>query len=198
MLTTTCSRNAPELSVIYKIPCDGDSCDSSYIGQSCRGLETRLNEVWTERGFKYGNQRNSFLLYAWYTNHPPGLDKTEIVHNDIGSSAKRLFLELAIIRSVKNFNSDLRQRVDFNLSRLSAAAVLLWDTSTRRLSSFRWAPHCGPWPLIYVFGITLQGRWFVNRNHCRVNTHMCIIYSVVFPSPPFRTLSPLILEIQFP
>ena len=121
MLTATRTHHAPELSVVYKIPCGDTTCDRAYIGQSSRGLQIRLKEH--KRTFRKGDHQSPFLQHAWDTDHAPGWNKAEVIHKGIVSRNKRLFLESAMIRSVKNLNSGLRQRGDFNLSQISAAKI---------------------------------------------------------------------------
>ena len=121
MVKTARARHTPEDSVVYKIPCGDDSCEEAYYGQTCRGLKKRLSEH--IRAFKNGDDNSAFLRHAYRTDHPPGWTKAQIIHKGISSKKKRLFLESAVIRSCKNFNSGLRQLGDFSLARLTALAV---------------------------------------------------------------------------
>ena len=121
MIKTSRSQHSPADSVIYKIPCGDESCNSAYYGQTSRGLKTRLREHRT--GFMKGDQNNPFLKHAWETNHLPKWEKAEVVQKGISSKPKRLFLESTLIRTCKNLNSNIRQDADFKLAKIAASAT---------------------------------------------------------------------------
>ena len=121
MVKTARTQHTPEGSVVYKIPCGDDTCGKAYYGQTSRGLKTRLGEH--KNDFRKGNEQSPFLRHAWDTDHPPGWTKAVVVHAGIASKTKRLYLESALIRANKNFNSGRRQSADFKIGRIVAQAT---------------------------------------------------------------------------
>ena len=67
MLTRHELRKTEDKSLVYKIPCR--SCEKSYIGETGRGLETRLKEH--KRDMRNSADHSALVIHAQKTNHLP-------------------------------------------------------------------------------------------------------------------------------
>ena len=126
--------------------------------------------VWTNTKDVSNTETNKIFPPAPPITHQAGTRQRSSTKG-IGSKAKRLFLESAMIRSVINFNPGLHQRGDFNLSLFYLSTCHGSTLRHQNTAPFPFPVSTSPRaippalkPLICVFGITLQGRWLVNRN----------------------------------
>ena len=109
-------------SVVCKIPSNDARCEEAYFGRTYRGLKKRLSEF--VAAFNKHDQQSTFPLHAWANEvHQPVWKKAEVVHKGVESKRKRLFLESAIIRTSKNFNSGTGQISNFCLGKIPALAT---------------------------------------------------------------------------
>ena len=103
-------------SVVYKVPCGG--CTKFYIGETYRGLKTRINEH--RRDVRTHQPTSSFVMHVDQEGHLPKWDEAVVVWSGQGK-AKRKIMESAIIDAVENINS---KRGDFTIA--SALAKMIW------------------------------------------------------------------------
>ena len=87
-------------SVIYKIPCGG--CDTSYFGETGRGLVTRVNEH--KADFRYHRTTNAMVVHSLKDGHLPRWKDATILHQGLAKT-KRKAIEAAIIATSINNNS---------------------------------------------------------------------------------------------
>ena len=86
-------------SVVYAIPCS--RCDASYIGETGRGINTRLQEH--RRDVKAHRTSNSLVVHIDEHGHLPNWGETRILHT--GSSKRvRRTIEAAYITTSKSTN----------------------------------------------------------------------------------------------
>ena len=84
-----------ENSLVYRVPCGG--CHKSYIGESYRGLKTRLSEH--KRDLKNHKLTNSMVIHAESEDHLPSWDNAKPVKTGM-TKRHRKILESALIESV--------------------------------------------------------------------------------------------------
>ena len=70
MLTQTKDSKENSNSVVYQVPCG--TCVKSYIGETGRGMETRLKEH--KRDLRNDMDHSAFVIHARKTNHLPDWD----------------------------------------------------------------------------------------------------------------------------
>ena len=95
-------------SVVYKVPCG--ACTKSYIGETGRGLQTRLNEH--RRDLRNHSEHSAFVAHAEKTNHLPNWNGAGI---------------LAVCK-----NKDNRKAIE-------AAFISTNETINIRVGSMKWA-----------------------------------------------------------
>lgn len=95
-------------SVVYRVPCG--VCDKSYIGETGRGIETRLKEH--KRDLRYNREYSAFVDHADKTHHLPNWDGA------------------AVVTSCKSKT---------NRKAIEAAYILLSDTINMRAGFIKWA-----------------------------------------------------------
>ena len=64
-----------EKSVVYKVPCG--ACDKVYIGETGRGLETRLKEH--KRDLRNLMEHSAFVIHAEETSHLPNWNRAGVI-----------------------------------------------------------------------------------------------------------------------
>ena len=85
---------------VYTIDCAG--CDLKYIGQTGRGLDTRIAEH--KNSFKYGSAKSATLDHSLSTNHAIDFKNAKLLYRSDNLS-KRLIVESCLIKSCPNFNN---------------------------------------------------------------------------------------------
>ena len=90
----------PPKSVIYEIPCGG--CDQSYVGETGRGVETRLKEHKSD--VKFHRTSNAIVLHIEKYSHLPDWKSTRILEKNLKKQTRKI-LEAAHISSRDTFNS---------------------------------------------------------------------------------------------
>ena len=86
-----------ENSTVYRVPCGG--CHESYIGETSRGLKTRISEHTRRRDLRHHRLTNSMVLHARDEDHLPLWEKAEQVKTGL-TKRHRKILESALIESV--------------------------------------------------------------------------------------------------
>ena len=76
-----------ENSIVYKIPCGG--CSKSYIGETYRGLKTRLSEH--KRDFRNYRLTNSMVVHAEQENHLPKWEDAEAIMTGLSKTHRKIF-----------------------------------------------------------------------------------------------------------
>ena len=104
----TTGTTTEKKSVVYQIPCG--SCTKSYIGETGRGLVTRLKEH--KRDLKNHADHSAFVIHAEKSHHLPNWDGAKIL-----TSCK---------------NKDIRKATE-------AAYITMNDTINIRVGSMKWA-----------------------------------------------------------
>lgn len=117
--TKACSSSN---SVVYSIPCSG--CEAAYIGETGRGLSTRLKEH--IRDMNNNRLTNAMVLHANRTGHLPRWDQATTLHSGI-SRHHRKALEAAVISTQQTTNT----RPGNFAWAPSAAFALLQDQATK-------------------------------------------------------------------
>ena len=77
--------NTNESSIIYRIPCKG--CDSSYIGESSRGLATRLSEY--KNDIRHHRTSNSLVLHIDSHGHLPNWEEMEVMQKGLNRPLRK-------------------------------------------------------------------------------------------------------------
>ena len=108
MLRTKATDMVRDKSVVYEVPCG--SCQKSYIGETGRGLETRLKEH--KRDLRNNMEHSAFVIHALKTNHLPN------------------FAGAGILASCKNKE---------NRKATEAAYIAMSETINIRVGSMKWA-----------------------------------------------------------
>ena len=93
-----------ELSVVYQIPCG--SCDKSYIGETGRGLDTRVKEH--RRDVRNDMDHSALVVHAHATGHLPNWAGASILAK-CGDKGDRKATEAAYIAT----NDTTNTRVGF-------------------------------------------------------------------------------------
>ena len=75
MLSQKVTTQQNDISVVYQIPCG--SCDKSYIGETGRGIETRLKEH--KRDLRNHMEYSAFVVHAEKHNHLPNWSEAGIL-----------------------------------------------------------------------------------------------------------------------
>ena len=102
-----------ELSVVYQVPCG--NCDKSYIGETGRGIQTRIKEH--KRDLRNDADHSAFVIHAHSTAHLPNWDGAKVIAR-CGSKGCRKATEAAFITT----NETIKTRVVFINWAKSAAA----------------------------------------------------------------------------
>ena len=110
----TSGSDVPPKSVIYEIPCGG--CNQSYVGETGRGVETRLKEHKSD--VKFHRTSNAIVLHIEKCNHLPDWKNTRILERNLKKQTRKI-LEAAHISARDTLNS----RVGFIV--LASGAVSL-------------------------------------------------------------------------
>lgn len=93
-------RRAPDdNAVVYEIPCGG--CDSTYIGETHRGLSTRLKEH--QRDLRMGNDSNALVVHREQSGHLPKIGEARILKRCPDRTSRRL-VESVLIASGDRIN----------------------------------------------------------------------------------------------
>lgn len=90
----------PSQSVVYRIPCSG--CPAAYIGETARGLKTRLREHRAD--MTYHKTSNAMVVHADSTGHLPKWTEAEVLHEG-PSRVERKALEAARITTSNTINT---------------------------------------------------------------------------------------------
>ena len=72
-------------SIVYRIPCGG--CEASYIGESSRGLDTRLSEH--RNDIRHHRTSNSLVLHIDSHGHLPNWQQVEILQKGLDKSLRK-------------------------------------------------------------------------------------------------------------
>ena len=107
-----------ELSVVYQVPCG--NCDKSYIGETGRGIQTRIKEH--KRDLRNDADHSAFVIHAHSTAHLPNWDGAKVIAR-CGSKGCRKATEAAFITT----NETINTRVGFIKWAKSAAAFSIKD-----------------------------------------------------------------------
>ena len=108
---------ANENSLVYQIPCSG--CDTSYFGETGRGLEIRLKEH--KADMRHHRKTNALVCHAEEKDHLPEWKNVKILKKDI-TKEQRKAVEAAYITKNKN---NINKRVgDVVWSDISAELVV--------------------------------------------------------------------------
>ena len=97
--TQDTTNTAPK-SVVYQIPCGG--CDSSYVGETGRGLDTRIKEH--KGDFKFHRTSNAIVIHAEQHHHLPDWKNAKVLEKNIGKRTRKI-LEAAHISARNTFNT---------------------------------------------------------------------------------------------
>ena len=89
-----------EKSIVYEVPCSG--CYKTYVGETGRGLKTRLQEHKSD--VKFHRTSNAIVLHIEECQHLPKWDDTKILERNM-KKRKRKCLEAAHIMSRNTFNT---------------------------------------------------------------------------------------------
>ena len=98
--TRNMEKKVNDLSVVYSIPCN--SCHKKYFGESCRGLEKRLEEH--KKDVRYHKISNALVQHIDECSHLPNWNRAEVINSGI-SKALRKSLEAMHIALEDNINS---------------------------------------------------------------------------------------------
>jgi len=74
---------------IYQIPCKG--CGNAYTGETARSVCVRRKEH--RRAVENGDMSNLLAKHAWEKGHAPDWNATSVLHKNVTSKPRRLFLE---------------------------------------------------------------------------------------------------------
>ena len=85
-LTRPKPENAESDSIVYKIPCSGP-CNKSYIGETGRGLKTRLQEH--KRDVRDHNRSNALVLHIEKCQHLPAWGRAEVIEKGMTKSVRK-------------------------------------------------------------------------------------------------------------
>ena len=88
-----------ENSIVYKVPCG--SCDKSYVGETHRGLQTRISEH--RRDLKYHRLTNSMVIHSENEDHLPNWKDAVAIKTGLTKAHRKIF-ESAIIGSISCTN----------------------------------------------------------------------------------------------
>ena len=84
------TRTKPEIkesdSVVYKIPCSGP-CNKSYIGETGRGLNTRLKEH--KRDVRNHNRSNAIVLHIEKCQNLPDWNSAHVIEKGMSKSVRK-------------------------------------------------------------------------------------------------------------
>ena len=108
MLRQKKTDKVQEKSVVYEVPCG--TCQKSYVGETGRGLETRMKEH--KRDLRNNMEHSAFVIHAEKTSHLPN------------------FARAGILASCKNRD---------NRKATEAAFIAVSDTINIRVGSMKWA-----------------------------------------------------------
>ena len=106
-------------SVVYNVPCGG--CLKTYIGETYRGLETRISEH--RRDVKNHKSTSSFVIHIEEDQHLPAWSKAEVLWSGRGK-ARRKLMESTAIENLSNINS---KRGDYTIAPMLAR--IIWDSN---------------------------------------------------------------------
>ena len=95
------SKDINTSSVVYQIPCGG--CHRSYVGETGRGLKTRLTEH--KRDVRDHRTSNAMVLHMEQTDHLPRWEAASILKNCPGGKQLRRASEAAYIRLKETTNT---------------------------------------------------------------------------------------------
>ena len=73
-------------SVVYKIPCSGP-CNKSYIGETGRGLDTRLKEH--KRDVRNHNRSNALVLHIEKCQNLPNWNSAHVIEKGMSKSVRK-------------------------------------------------------------------------------------------------------------
>ena len=93
-------RITEENSIVYRIPCGG--CDKQYIGETGRGLKTRITEH--KRDMRGHVLSNAMVVHADKVGHLPRWEHAELLERGIDKEIRKA-LEAAHIQTKNNVNT---------------------------------------------------------------------------------------------
>ena len=93
-------HDAAPKSVVYEIPCGG--CDKSYVGETGRGVETRLKEHKSD--VKFHRTSNAIVLHIDECHHLPEWTGVRVLEKGVKKRTRKI-LEAAHIASKNTLNS---------------------------------------------------------------------------------------------
>ena len=96
-------RHTSSQSVVYNIPCGG--CDRSYVGETGRGLDTRLKEHKTD--MRNMTTSNAIVQHALLTGHRPDWTSAKVLHQGMNRTTRKA-LEMAEISTKMTINTHTR------------------------------------------------------------------------------------------
>ena len=90
----------PEISVVYRVPCG--MCEKAYIGETGRGLNTRLKEH--KRDLRNYNEYSAFVAHADETGHLPNWERAKVIASCSSKSIRKV-TEAAYIATSETINT---------------------------------------------------------------------------------------------
>ena len=106
-------------SVVYKIPCSG--CDSSYFGETCRGLPTRLKEH--KADVRHHRHTSALVAHIDEVGHLPKWDGAEVMRKGL-TKKQRKVVESLYVTTKENIN---QRTGDMVWSSTAAKTIIAWE-----------------------------------------------------------------------
>ena len=98
--TSDTSESDSPKSVVYEIPCGG--CNKSYVGETGRGVETRLKEHKSD--LKFHRTSNAIVVHAEQSHHLPNWGATRLLEKGARKTTRKI-LEAAHISARDTINT---------------------------------------------------------------------------------------------
>ena len=118
--------NNPD-SVVYKIPCKG--CDSTYIGETSRGLATRIYEH--RNDVRHHRTHNAMVVHIEETGHLPDWQSAYTIDKGLKKQDRKI-IEAAHITTNKNINTATGF---FKLGKVTAQMIINERSQSGNLSA---------------------------------------------------------------
>lgn len=100
LVKTKEEKKLQEKSIVYEVPCSG--CYKTYVGETGRGLKTRLREH--KNDVKFHRTSNAIVLHIDECGHLPKWEETNILEKNMKKRNRKL-LEAAHIATRNTFNT---------------------------------------------------------------------------------------------